>query len=185
MTLSNALEAVEAANRLLKATTEDGKPLLNFKKIKLAHSLGQVIDAISPEVQRYQKNRTALLEDLGKKMVAFSSAKELSGYEVFSATQLSPEQKTEHEGRMLYQTHSEHFEKLDKTELKVVDASMFMVPQEKIQAFNDALQELVSTEVTVSVRIPVEAFDNIDYEVVPVVLALHEIVDMGGIKSWD
>jgi hypothetical protein len=177
MIIAHALDAVAVANELLQAKKEDGKPVLDYKKIKLAHSLGRVVDTLTPDVTRCQKSREALLDELGDKYVGFSSEAEIDGAEKLEA-KLNPEQSKEHEGRFLYQLPAEEFEKLDKKDLKVIDAGMHKFSTENAKLLNTAIDELLSQETDCSIRISIEAFEGFEYEnIVQVILGLHEIVE--------
>lgn len=191
MILSHALDAVAVANELLQAKKEDGKSVLDYKKIKLAYSLGRVIDILSPYVSRFQKEREKLFDELGDKYVGFSSETEIKDAEELDL-KLSTSQTKEHGGRFLYQLPADVFEKIDATTVKIIETRMHKIPRINEIPLNTAIDDLLSQEIDCNIRIPIEALDGVDLngivcteqgmlksqdDIIRIVLALHEIVE--------
>lgn len=193
MNTLQARESVIAANELLSAKVEkDGKqfPLLGYKKITLAHSLGKVVDGYQTLLKRYDESRQKLLDELGDKLIAFSSESDLD----FSlcSVELTEDQKKEHKGRKLYQATEEEFEKIDKSIVKLIRNDLYWFTPENAAKFKQAEAELANQSADIVAHIPIEAFQDIDFsgivvkgesilksenDAVTIILMLHEIVE--------
>ncbi len=193
MNIAQAKESVIAANELLSARVEkDGKqyPLLGYKKITLAHSLGKIIDGYQSVLKRYDESRQNLLDELGEKSIAFSSESVLD----FGSYQipLTNEQKKEHEGRNLYQASKAEFDKIEKGIVKVIRDDLYSFSKNNAERFKQAEIELAGQQTEVVSHIPIEAFQDLDFsnlvakensilksenDAVTIILMLHEIVE--------
>lgn len=180
MKIEYGFEALDAVTELLQAKRSVGEsqiPILTYKNAKLAYYLGKIKDVIQPEIERFNKERRTILEELGTKTVAFSSPEELLNYTPFTSS-LNDSQKREHEGRFYYQMDSIKFEELHNDAWKIIDPDMFIIPNHNIEKYSCAIKELLNIDVVIDTKIPIELLMDIEYEgMVSIICKLHDIVE--------
>jgi len=141
--------------------------------VSLGRKLGSIADKLAPELKGYEKAKDALNKKFGEPRIIIRSPQELPSFTL--ATQHK-------EGdTYAYAITDADWEKIKENPGVTRDEQeAYMIPRANLAAYNEALDELMTTELEFTDRIPESMFEGITMpKLGKYVAMLHDIVVEG------